>query len=249
MQSFGTPFGAFGTAKYSRGSSQSVLDQYVGDCPVPEPDLFLGGTSAGRHYAWCDCVYDSDPALRALCKLRLGDTMPNGDVYGDPSMPWNVTGKRTRGLTNDLLGQALQAAMRGANQVVRDAQADIEAGRDPTERYGPAGSVVVDDQSTHPAQPLVSPNQSLQTTRDAFIAAPQGSLTKAISKRTAEQLGRTIEPGFDFDFSIANTGTNKMLVAGAVAFGVWYFLIREPKRSVSGFGGYRRRRSRRLRLR
>jgi len=250
MQQFGTPFGAFGTAAHSRGEDQSVLDQYVGDCPVPQPDLFLGGTSAGLQSTWCDCVYAGYPELNTLCKLRLGDVMPNGDTYGDPFMPWSISGKRTRGLTNDALGQLLQEGMRRANQVARDAQADIAAGRDPTARYGTGGGgtgggpavVPLNTQDTHPAGPLsldTSSRSRVETARETFQLLRQGGAT-AIRHTTPPGWTMPSMPSFD-------VSSNTLLMAGG-AFAVWWFFLRPKTRiSVGGFGGLRRRRSRRSR--
>jgi hypothetical protein len=164
-------------------------------------------------------MYNSDPALLYLCKIKFGEKLPNGDVYLDPSMPWTVTGKRTRGLENDALGRMLQQLLHAGTGALQTAADEIGVG--------------LDSETTHPAGPAVTPNRRVtQSVREDLRLMPQGS------------------PAPIDGSIIANTGTNKLLVAGAVAFGVWYFLIREPARSVSGFGGYRkRRRSRRLRLR
>lgn len=200
MQTFGTPFGvyaapAFGTAKYSRGTTQEALDRYVGDCPVPKSDLFLGGHSKESQWAWCACVYEGEPILKQLCQLRSfsidygGDKLPNGDAFLDPSMPWTVTGKRTRGLLDDAFGRALREGMGWVNKAV---------------------------QQTPGTQPVHSGTgvDTSQWQGGGGVAGESDSM-------------------------------NKLLLGGVIAFGVWHFLLNdEQPKSVSGFGGYRKRRRR-----
>ncbi len=234
MQAFGTPFGAFGTAVYGRDPVA-----YVADCPVPAGVAGIFFT-AEEHDGWCNCVYGAVPGLNALCKIKIGDKLPNGDTFLDPTMPWTVTGKRTRGLTDDALGKLLQGLMQAAGKAVIAGENAIGGALG----LGPIGTPVVGSAPAGPGGPL-STQASLDNSRNAFLATAQGS---PVTARGGAAAAAYVNTGWSP--VIANTPQNQMLVAGAVAFGVWYFLIREPSRSVSGFGGYRRRRShRRLRLR
>ncbi len=206
MQSFGTPFG---TAVYGRDPVANV-----GDCPVPEGVAGVFFTPQ-EHDSWCNCVYGAVPDLNALCKIKIGETLPNGETYLDPGMPWTVTGKRTRGLLDDAFGRLLRSLMSKANQVVTE---------------------VMTQDGSHPAQPVgpgttASPNQ---TAAEMFYLLPQGG---------ARQMARSGQGNTTsvFDLSVSDESSKKLLLGGAVAFGVWYFLVRDQPRSVAGFGGYRRR--------
>lgn len=205
MQSFGTPFGAFGTAVYGRDAVANV-----GDCPVPTGIMGIFFT-VEEHDGYCNCVYQNEPVLAALCRIKIGDKLPNDDTYLDPSMPWTVVGKRTRGLLNDALGKLLQGLLHKATEGVMNAGEEIgvlpHTAAAPATTGGPVGASVT----------VKVPVMMLQTQQSAD---------------RDNSLFPTLE----------NTGSNQLLVAGGVAFGVWWFLLRDEPRAVSGFGGYRRRR-------
>lgn len=107
------------------------------NCPVPAEDGFLPGTYRPEtHDRWCDCMYSSNRLLLARCKWKFGDTYRNpedptydGKILFDPSLPWNLTGSRSRGLIEDGLTRALQWA-----------QAQIDEGLNP----GKGGGTIAD---------------------------------------------------------------------------------------------------------
>lgn len=204
-------------------------------CPVPAADGIVPFTfKPETHDAWCDCMYNSDPALLLLCKIKFGESLPNGDPYLDPSMPWTVTGKRTRGLTDDALGRALRQLLHAGTQAV------INAG----EQIG----VVPMDTSTHPAGPagpvgMGTGSTNQQTAEEIFRTRGQTTLIK--SSRTVRQGLQEQHPDADTGWTmptLPSVGGNTLLYGAAAAAAVWWFFLRPKRVTLSGFGGYRKRR-------
>lgn len=194
-------------------------------CPVPAADGIIPFTfKPETHDRWCDCMYSSDAALLALCKIKFGEKLPDGSIFLDPGMPWTVSGKRTRGLENDAIGQLMQGLMRAASGAIQGA-------------LDTAGETVYTDPATgqtHTAVPVTG-GDPLSSAREAMYLLPQGGMVRITpASRQPANTG--------LDFSVSDESSKKLLLGGAIAFGVWYFLVKDQPRSVSGFGGYRRRR-------
>ncbi|MFZ2152052.1 MAG: hypothetical protein WAV09_03030 [Minisyncoccia bacterium] len=198
-------------------------------CPVPAADGIIPFTfKAETHDRWCDCMYSSDPGLLRLCKVKFMEKLPNGDTYLDPSMPWTVTGKRTRGLTDDALGRLLQQLVHAGSGALDTVQNEI--------------GVQISPESTHPAGPagpvgtMTSPN-----TQSMYLSRFQTG---------APKIGQSGESSWMPDISIPKqVSTNSLLVAGGIAAAVWYFFLRPKRVTLGGFSGYGKRRRRRLRTR
>jgi hypothetical protein len=224
MPSFFGAAGAFGTAVYGRDPVA-----HVGDCPVPGGVAGIFFTEQ-EHDGWCNCVYGAVPELNTLCKIKIGQKLPDGATFLDPSMPWTVTGSRTRGLNNDALGKAMQAAMRKVMGLVENISIQ------PAGAGGPVST----------GQP--SPN-STQTYIDSLNVLRTGGGTMTV--RPASTI--PVNPPSSIDLSLATLSSLSPTTLAIGAFAVWYFLLRDPgKPAVSGFGffgGRRRRRSRRIRAR
>lgn len=93
------------------------------DCPVPPADDSIFGvpTHSAKTWdapgAWCDCMYPAAkyPDLNRRCKWSIGNG-PAGFV--DPTPPWTVTGKLSRGLSDDAISKAITAAANKGKELV-----------------------------------------------------------------------------------------------------------------------------------
>jgi hypothetical protein len=239
-------FSSFGTAVYGRESVAGA----VNDCPVPEGAIVKGFIfTPEEHDSWCNCVYGAVPGLNELCKIKVGQKLPNGAAFLDPSMPWTFSGKRTRGLTNDALGQLLQAAMAATGKAIEAGIASVTGTEiDDGHLAVPAGT---------PSLTGGSPNtgytaEKLNLLREEMMR--QGAASRRVNPSTGtsamqEELDRLRRLAAEAYNAQTTMPTGLLVVGGLVAL---YFATRKKKAtlSVAGFGAYggsRRKRVRRSR--
>ena len=228
-------FQAFGTAPGNMPGSTNTVD-----CPVPTETLFI---PAAKHDAWCDCMYSGNPLLLARCKIKMfGSYGPDAAGFEvkpmlDPSMPWTVTGKRTRGLVDDMLSQAMRWTAENVKNVAVQVAQDVAAGNNPLNTVlntVPAG--VGGPTNVHPATPVVFP----------VVTGTRTFFTPMFVDPT---IGQPPTPPPLVQAQLPSKFPSVLLVGAGLA-ALWWFNKKKTTTTVavatstSGYGGLKRRRRR-----
>ena len=249
------------SARYGTGGFGTNL----ADCPVP-----AGADGKGKivytkeeHDTWCDCVFAGFPEYAARCKQKIDLLKPDTWKFG--LMPWTPCGSGVRGIPHpqQVVASACDGAIAVAEELAQEAVDAAMRGGGGGGGGGGTNQIVLDNQPTHPATPIVTPNagtpnRNQRLSREEMMAL---TMTAAADKGTAtmQQYVAPRNPRLDVGPRLTIRPTQQtpppplpeepksnLLMWGALAVGA-VLILRRPRRSVSGFGGYggRRRRSRR----